>query len=126
MTGDILADMRKRDRLSKIENTRDEYKALRNDLVARVRRAERDNLSSRIKESWNDIKKQWKILKQVTIKMNDKSDITTNFLHNGMWIEDRHINAKDMNAYLSQVDPTTNNSVGQSKRFTRILLAKIL
>jgi hypothetical protein len=57
ITGDILADMRKRDRLSKIKSHRDEYKALRNDLVARIRRAERDNLSSKIKESWNDINK---------------------------------------------------------------------
>jgi hypothetical protein len=106
--------MRKRDRPSE-KSRRGEYKALRNDLVARVRRAERDNLSSRIKESWNDTKKQWKILKQVTNKMNDKCDITSKFLHNGIWIEDHNTTTKNMIAYLSQVGPTTNNSVGQSK-----------
>ena len=55
MTYDILSDMRKRDRLAKNKDRRNEYKELRNDLVKRVRKAERDHLRSKIQENLNNI-----------------------------------------------------------------------
>ena len=114
MTPDIMADMRKRDRLAKKKDRRKDYKELRNNIVKRVRKAERDYLNNRIKENWNNIKEQWKILKEVTNKMNNKNETTTTFLHNGKWIEDGKQNSEHMNEYLAQVGPATNQSVGQS------------
>ena len=58
MTADILADMRKRDRLAKMKDRRGDYRSLRNDIVRRVRAAEREDLKLKLQESWNDIKKQ--------------------------------------------------------------------
>lgn len=113
MTSDILADMRKRDRLAKRRDRRDEYRCLRNDIVKRVRTAEREDLQQKISKNWNNIKKQWQILKKVTNNLNNKSVITTTFYHNGIWVEDKQTNAENMNQYLSQVGPTTNESVGQ-------------
>ena len=42
LNNNILADMRKRDRLAKMKHRRDEYKRLRNTIVAKVRKAESD------------------------------------------------------------------------------------
>jgi exonuclease III len=124
MTKDILADMRKRDRLAKIKDRRGDYKSLRNDIVRRVRAAEREDLKFKLQESWNDTKKQWKLLNKAMNKLNNKNDITTSFFHDGVWIEDKQTNAENMNQYLSQVGPTTNESVGKSKYPTEILQSK--
>ena len=57
MTNDILADIRRRDRLAKIKDRRSDYKKLRNDIVAKIRRAERDFLHRQVQQSVGDIKK---------------------------------------------------------------------
>ena len=124
MTDDILADMKKRDRLAKRRDRRGEYRSLRNDLVGRVRKAEREDLNMKLQESWNDIKKQWQLLKKATNKMNNKTDLTTSFYHNGAWIEDGQTNAENMNSYLAQVGPTTNASVWGSKHTANHYLHK--
>ena len=56
ITYDILRDMRRRDRLAKKKDRRAEYQELRNDIVKRVRKAERDHLTNKINKNWNDIK----------------------------------------------------------------------
>ena len=58
MTYEILDDMKKRDRLAKRKDRREEYKKLRNDLVKRVRKAEKDYITTKISDSWNNKKKQ--------------------------------------------------------------------
>jgi hypothetical protein len=59
MTNDILADMKKRDRLAERRDRREEYRSLRNSLVWMVRDAEKIDLSKRLQDSWNDTKKRW-------------------------------------------------------------------
>ena len=115
MSSDILADMRKRDRLAKDKDRREEYKSLRNDIVKRVRNAEKDHLQKQIEESMGDIKQHWKILKRTTNKLNNMEEATTSFYYSSLWIEDKQENAENMNAYLAQVGPKTNENVGQSK-----------
>jgi hypothetical protein len=56
--------------------------------------------------------------------MNNKTEITTSFLHNGKWIEDGKKNSEFMNEYLANVGPTTNQSVGQSKHPSAYYLSK--
>ena len=50
MTTDLLAAMRKRDRLAKIKDRRPEYKKLRNEIVARVRKAQKDYINNQIRD----------------------------------------------------------------------------
>ena len=80
MTDDILSDIRKRDRLCKIKGRRDEYKKLRNEIVSKIRKAQRSHFEKQIQDNIGDIKKHWKILKGVINKLSNKRDITTDFL----------------------------------------------
>ena len=115
MTNEILADIRRRDRLAKIKGRRAEYKRIRNDIVAKTRQAEKTYLKQQVQESVGDMKKHWKILKKVLNKTNNKSDITTDFLYKGTWINDKQTNANNMNEYLENVGRETNESVGTSQ-----------
>ena len=74
MTQDILADIRRRDRLVKAKDRREDYKKLRNDLVKRIRKAEREYLNSQVENSVGDIKKHWEVIKKVTNKTNNKEN----------------------------------------------------
>ena len=115
MTTEILADIRRRDRLSRIKERRAEYKILRNEIVTKIRKAEKEHLHKKIQESIGDMKKHWKILAKATHKLNNKQDITTNFLYNNNWIEDPQTNANNMNYYLFNIGKATNDSVGAAK-----------
>ena len=115
MTNEILADIRKRDRLAKIKERRNEYKTLRNEIVGKCRKAEKDYLKDKVQESIGDIKRHWSILRSVINKTNNKQEVTTNFLYHGKWIEDSQTNANNMNNYLFNVGKETNESVGTAK-----------
>ena len=124
MTADLLAAMRKRDRLAKVKERRSEYKKLRNEIVAMVRRAQKSYINDQIKESVGDMKKHWKIIKQVTGKTNNKEDVTTNFYYEGRWIENEQENADKFNEYLANIGKQTNQSVGASTHNAQYYLSK--
>jgi len=124
MTKDILRDMKKRDRLAKRRDRREDYKTLRNDIVRRVRKAEREHNNKKINDNWNNIKEQWKVLNKVMGKQNDKTNVTSIFKHNDLWITDDTINANNMNKYYAQVGPSTNASVGHSVKNAKFYLEK--
>ena len=69
---DILRDMRRRDRLTKLKHRRAEYKSLRNDIVSRTRKAE-TSLQPQVQDSMGDIKRHWKILRGTINKSNNDS-----------------------------------------------------
>ena len=115
MTNELLADMRKRDRLAKNKEKRTEYKKLRNEIVAKVRKAEREYVKKQIDENIGDIKKHWSIIRSVTNKTNNKEDVTTGFYYLGNFIEDDQENANCMNDYLANIGKETNESVGRAK-----------
>ena len=112
MTKEILSDIRKRDRLAKIKERREEYKSLRNGIVAKCRKAEKEFLNREVQESIGDIKKHWNILRSVINKTNNKQEVTTNFFFEGKWIEDNQTNANNINNYYHSVGNETNKSVG--------------
>ena len=124
MTDDILRDIRRRDRLSKLKHRRAEYKSLRNDIVSRTRKAEKTFLQQQVQDSMGDIKRHWKILRGTINKSNNKEDITTEFLYQGRWIKDQQTNADNMNSYLASVGPETNESVGTSTNPPKYYLDK--
>ena len=114
MTDEILADIRRRDRLVKLKNRRTDYKKLRNEIVSKVRKAERSYLAKQVQDSVGDIKKHWNILKKVINKTDTKDDVTSEFLVDGMWIKDNQQNATRINAYFASIGRETNESVGQT------------
>jgi hypothetical protein len=57
MTHELLSDIRRRDRLAKQKNRRGEYKRLRNEIVTKTRKAQRDYLQQEIKDNLGNIKK---------------------------------------------------------------------
>ena len=116
MTAEILADIRKRDRLSKMNNRRDEYKRLRNDIVNKIRKAEKAHLNAQIECSIGNIKKHWDIIKKVTNKTNNKEDTTTAFYYKGSLIDDPQKNAENMNEYLANIGKVTNENVGTATK----------
>ena len=115
MTNEILSDIRKRDRLAKIKGRRQDYKRLRNSIVSRCRKAEREYLAKQVQESVGDIKRHWNILKKVMNKTNNKTEITTKFSYNGRGIENDRENADNFNTYYAQIGKHTNESVGAAK-----------
>ena len=115
MTEEILADMRRRDRLAKQKDRRADYKKLRNDIVNRVRKAEKASLQTMVQESIGNIKEHWKVIIQTARKTNNKEELTTNFQYQGSWIEDRQTNSNNYNKYLADVGKETNESVGTAK-----------
>ena len=116
MTAEILADIRRRDRLSKTKNKRDEYKRLRNDIVNKIRKAQKAHLNAQVECSVGNIKKHWDIIKKVTNKTNNKEDTTTAFFYKGSLTEDPQKNAENMNEYLANIGKETNESVGSSTK----------
>ena len=83
MTMDILADIRRRDRLAKQKHRREDYKKLRNEIVSRTRRAEREHIRQQIENSYGNIKKHWNVIKKATNKMNNKEDTPNEFHYQG-------------------------------------------
>ena len=116
ITNEILSDIRKRDRLCKLKERRDQYKKLRNEIVAKIRKAKRTFIQKQIQDSIGDIKKHWKILKSTINKTNNKHDITTDFLYQGNWINDTQTNSNNFNDYYARIGKDTNESVGTSRQ----------
>ena len=79
MTKQLLADMRRRDRLAKIKERRADYKKLRNEIVSKTRKLRKEYIDKRLKESIGNIKMHWTVVREVTDKTNNKEDITTSF-----------------------------------------------
>ena len=115
ITYEILSDIRKRDRLSRVKERKCEYKKLRNEIVSKIRKAQRAYIQKQVHDSIGDIKKHWKILKNTINKANNKHDITTDFLYQGQWIKDSQANSKNFNSYYAKIGKDTNESVGPSK-----------
>ena len=116
MTNQILADMRRRDRLARNKNRRADYIKLRNEIVKNKRKAKKAHLAQRIQNSMGDIKKHWKILKETINKTNNKEEIISEFFYQGKWISDNEQNANCFNDYLANIGKDTNESVGQAKK----------
>ena len=79
MTPEILKKIRKRDRIAKLSHRREDYRQLRNEIVADCRKAEKHFWTAKITENLNNIKEQWKILRQVMGQVNDKTSIPSEF-----------------------------------------------
>ena len=124
ITDDILADIRRRDRLSKIKERRRDYQKLRNEIVAKCRKAERAHLKNKIQESIGDTKRHWKILKSTINKTSNKEDITTEFQYQDSWIKDSLTNAQNMNHFFASIGRETNESVGPSRHTSTQYLQK--
>ena len=75
MTDEILADLRRRDRLARNKNRRADYKKLRNEIVKKIRKAEKAHVGLRIQNSIGDIKKHWKILRETINRKNNKEEL---------------------------------------------------
>ena len=114
MTNELLTDMRKRDRLVKIKNRRPEYQRLRNEIVAKCRKAQKQYIEKQIRDSMGDIKRHWAVIKQVTNKTNNKDEVTTGFYYSGKWVENDQENANNFNDFYAKVGKETNQGVGQS------------
>ena len=115
MTDEILADMRRRDRLARNKSRRADYKKLRNEIVKKIRKAEKAHIAQRIENSIGDIKKHWKILRETINRTNNKEEIMSKFLYQGRWISDFQENANCFNDYFANIGKETNESVGQAK-----------
>ena len=124
MTPAIIRKMKKRDRLLKISARRADYKKLRNEIVHDCRKAEREYFKKKITDSWNNIREQWKTLRQVMGKTNDKTDFPSAFQHDGTWLTDKQQIVNGMNEYYSNVGPQVNQSVGKAKNGHRFYLSK--
>ena len=124
MTSEILKKMRRRDRLSKITGRRADYKIIRNEIVNDCRKAERDFFKKKVADSWNNIREQWNVIRQVMGKCNNKCDFPSTFRNNDQWISDKQEIANEMNRFYSNVGPDTNRSVGTSKKDAMFYLTK--
>ena len=124
MTDEILSDIRRRDRLSKIKDRRNDYKKIRNDVVKKIRKAQRSYIQKQVQDSIGDIKKHWKIIKNAINKKNNKTEITTDFLYQGQWINDPQTNANNFNHYYANIGKETNENVGNPKFESRHYLNK--
>ena len=116
MTNEILADIRRRDRLAKQPSRRDDYKKLRNDIVSRLRKAEKEYINQQVIDSSGNVRRHWDIIRKATNKSNNKEETTTDFLYQGLLIKDPQANAENMNTYLASIGQETNNSVGAAKK----------
>jgi hypothetical protein len=116
MREDIMKDIRKRDKLVKIKSRRKEYKNLRNQIVKNSREAEKDFIKDKIKENWNNMKEQWKVINNVTGKLNNKTEIIDCFLHDGKWVEDVGENAENFNRYYANVGKATEGEIGPGRK----------
>ena len=116
MTPDILSDIRKRDRLARQRDRREEYKKLRNERVGKIRKAEKTYLYSKIEENVGNIKQHWNVIKKVANKTNNKEETMTAFYYKGSLVEDPQANAENMNEYLANIGKETNESVGTPKK----------
>ena len=114
MTNDILADIRRRDRLAKNKDRREDYRKLRNEIVAKVRKAEKEYVKEQIESSIGDTKKHWNVLKKITNKSSYNSDTVNAFYYQGALIEDPQQNADNMNEYQANIGRETNEGVGPS------------
>ena len=112
MTMEILADIRKRDRLAKQKARRGDYKQLRNKIVSDTRKAERDYMNQQIQDSYGDVKRHWDIIRKATNKANNKEETIDDFYYQGLLITDPQKNAENCNAYFASIGRETNNSVG--------------
>ena len=54
----------------KDKDRREDYKRLRNDIVKKIWKAEKEYLRTQVESSVGDIKKHWKVIKKVTNKTN--------------------------------------------------------
>ena len=124
MNTEILADIRRRDRLAKQKHRRNDYKKLRNEIVSKIRKAEKQYLSQKISECFGNIKKHWNVIKKATNKMSNKEDTTTDFYYNGSMINDSQTNANNINSYYASIGPETNESVGKPKHDSHHYLQK--
>ena len=124
MTHDILNDIRKRNKLAKFKEKATEYKRLRNDIVKRKRRAEKDYYAKKIQDCWNDIKGMWDVLKSAMNQVSDKTSLPTAFLEGGKWVHDRKDNAENFNKFYSNVGPKVNSSIPSSKKPAKEFLEK--
>ena len=124
MSQDILKKIRRRDRLAKNPNRREDYKRLRNQIVKDCRKAEKNYINNEIQKNINNIKEHWNILNRVMGKTNNKLDLPSAFYHDNTWITNTKQNATHMNTYYANVGPDTNKSVGNSKESSDFFLNK--
>ena len=124
MTQDLLRDIRKRNQLVKHKDKLSEYKKLRNDIVKRKRKAEKDYYATKIKENWKDLKGMWGILKMAMNQVSNKNSLPTAFNHDGKWINNKKVNAENFNDFYSKVGPKANASIQRSQKAAEHFLEK--
>ena len=124
MTYDLLKDIRKRNKLVKCKDKMAEYKKLRNDIVKRKRKAEKEYYANKIQNSFNNIKEMWNVLKKAMNQVSDKTCLPSTFKHNGRWISDKQTNSDNFNDFYSKVGPNTNKSVKPAKHVAEHYLKK--
>ena len=124
MTAEILTDIRRRDRLARLKNRREEYRKIRNEIVGKIRKAEKEYLRAQVDNSVGDIKKHWDIIKKVTNKTNNKEETATAFFYKGSLVEDPQANVDNMNEYLANIGKDTNESVGAPSQTATSYLKK--
>ena len=124
MTPDILADIRRRDRLARNKDRREDYKQLRNLIVKKTRKAQKDYLKAQIDGSIGNIKKHWNVIRSVTGKTNSKTETVTTFYYKGTLESNPQRNADNMNEFFASIGKDTNESVGTSRNSASSYLAK--
>ena len=62
------------------------------------------------------MKEQWKIINNITGKLNNKTGIVDCFLHDGKWVEDEGENAENFNHYYANVGRATEGEIGPAKK----------
>ena len=124
MTHDLLSDIRKRNKLVKQKDKLNEYKQLRNDIVKRKRKAEKNYYEKKINECWKDLKGMWNILKMAMNQVSNKTSLPTAFNSDGKWISDKKENANNFNEFYSNVGPKANASIPGSQKTARQYLEK--
>ena len=93
-----------------------EYKKLRNDIVKRKRKAEKDYYAKKIQECWRDLKGMWGVLKTAMNQVSNKKNLPLAFNSDGKWINNKKVNAENFNDFYSKVVPTANASIHKSQQ----------
>ena len=80
--------------MAKKKDRREDYRKLRNEIVSKIRRAEKEHLKAKIESSIGDTKKHWRILREITNKTNNKAETISAFYYKGVLIRGHKMGPK--------------------------------
>ena len=119
MTRGLARSCKRKEKLYKIfiknpsEANACKYKTYRNKLNKLVRMTEKKYYEQKFLEATNDMKKTWKIIKNI-ISKNKSNIITDTFLVNGKKTVDKNIIVNKFNEYFVNVGPSLANKIQSS------------